>query len=212
MAHVNELKYAALKILADPVKGHLNELEYQWLAGLHPILAAQGASLNELWFQEFIIGGAAGGAKAALPWNTNAYIYLGVKGATADSLSERWYQVWDGGGPVVIVTPDLTLTAGDNGGARVGFRAGSYGSVAPDQLTTGDPILALFCNNNNGRVRFKVAGEYPADSFTSMTIVGQGELLAASATYDYDGAETEWSWMSTGFNLTSGDTYAVEFL
>jgi len=40
------------------------------------------------------------GTKAALPWNTNAYIYLGENGATAKTLSERWYQFW--GSPLPV--------------------------------------------------------------------------------------------------------------
>ncbi|RLC15194.1 MAG: hypothetical protein DRI24_11575 [Deltaproteobacteria bacterium] len=94
MAHVNELKYQALKD-ATGGKGHLNELEYQWLSSK---VGALNLHLNEMWYREFVLG--ATGTKDTLPWNENAYIYLGENGATAPSLSERWYQFW--GSPLPV--------------------------------------------------------------------------------------------------------------
>ena len=108
--------------------------------------------------------------------------------------------------------PDMILVAGDSGGSRAGYIEGSYGSITPDHTSKGDLMTALFVNNSNGRVRFKVQGEYPPDAFYAMRIVGVGTLLASQATYDFDGIETEYRWDSTVLSLVSGTTYAVEWV
>jgi hypothetical protein len=89
MATVNELKYAAL-VAAGAVGGKINELEINWLR----VVRARGTgTLEELWYREFIAEGASPGA-----WNQAAYQYLGIQGAYAKTLSERWYQFWLAGG------------------------------------------------------------------------------------------------------------------
>jgi hypothetical protein len=199
MPSLNEVKYAALYPLVGVKGDNLNQLEHKWLV-------AQGATpgpLGSMWYQLF--------ARSGVKWNDAAHIWLTGQGAPPGKLNERWYWYWDSLAPVQIVFPDMILTAGDSGGSRVGYNDGSYGDITPDTTTRGDLMTALFCNNSNGRVRFQVQGEYAPDAFTSIEIVGVGTLLAADAVYDYDGTETEYRWNSTGFTLTSGDVYAVEW-
>jgi hypothetical protein len=130
--------------------------------------------------------------------------------AYSGTLNDRWYQYWSAAG-LIIAGGEADLTAGAGNGTRVGFRAGVYGDLNPDVTSRNDPINALFVRNSTGRVRFKVQGEYARTSFSTMTIVGQGTLLEADANYDFDGAETEWVWSGTGFSLSVGDTYIVNF-
>jgi hypothetical protein len=146
-----------------------------------------------------------------MSWNEAAHAWLDLQGIPDKrTLDERFYLYYTT--PGIIIGGTVTLTAGDNGGARVGFQDGVYGALNPDETSDGYQISALFCNNNNGRVRFKVEGEYQQNRFTSMEIVGVGTLLTADAIYDYDGSETEWRWDGTGFNLVSGTVYAVAFV
>jgi hypothetical protein len=111
-----------------------------------------------------------------------------------------------------INMPDLTLTAGNSGGARHGYDRSSYGAVAPDLLTDGNEIRALYVNNSNGRLIFRVEGTYPQNEFTSMEIVGVGTVNTAAAMHSTGGGETEWRWNGTGFSLVDTQVYAVNFL
>ncbi len=199
MPSLNELKYAALYGVVGVKGDTLNELEHKWLTNQ---LVPPGGTLNERWYQLFARSG---------PWNEAAHAWLTTQGAPPGKLNERWYYFWDNYAPVQIEFPDMILTAGTSGGSRVGYQDGSYGDITPDQTTRGDLMTALFCNNSNGRVRFKVQGEYQPDAFTSIEIIGVGTLLAADAVYDYDGVETEYRWDSTGFNLVDATVYAVEW-
>jgi len=88
MPTLNEVKYAALQA-ATGGKGTLNELELSWLGTK---LGEFTGTLNERWYKEFLLNGVA--TKVGLPWNENAYIYLGEQGATGKTLNERWYQFW----------------------------------------------------------------------------------------------------------------------
>jgi hypothetical protein len=89
MTTLNELKYAAL-LGAGAVGSTLNELEINWLKDIR---GRAGSTLNELWHSEFLAEGAA-----ATTWNGMAYEYLGLQGALARTLNERWYQFWASGG------------------------------------------------------------------------------------------------------------------
>lgn len=101
--HVNELKYQALfDLVGKPLT--LNELEYTVLKE-----SGHTGTLNEMWFQEFL---TTASTKPEFPWSQNAWLYLGDKGATAPTLSERWYEYWSGGGGV---TPPYQATIGGNG-------------------------------------------------------------------------------------------------
>jgi hypothetical protein len=91
MPTVNEWKYLRLHVAAGkPDPSTLNEL------ALHVLGTKLGdftGTLNERWFKEFLLNGGAS-TKAALPWNTNAYLYLINAGCTPASLSEMWFQFW----------------------------------------------------------------------------------------------------------------------
>ena len=85
MLTVNELKYAALKF-EGAVGNTMSDLEYDWLKVIQGL---SGKTLNELWISEFISVGAT-----PAPWNSMAFQFLGIQGATAKTLSGRWYQFW----------------------------------------------------------------------------------------------------------------------
>jgi hypothetical protein len=208
MPTLNEAKYGYLLGQVGPPAGKLNELEYRWLASLTG--KPSDLTLNEQWHFYLDLQAIPAGSLGQ-----RQYAWLLTTGVTGISdkltLNENFYLFWNQIGGIII-GGTATLTAGDNGGTRVGFQDGVYGALTPDETSDGDQIVALFCNNNNGRVRFKVEGEYQQNRFTSMEIVGVGTLLTADAIYDYDGSETEWRWDGTGFNLVSGDVYAVTFL
>jgi hypothetical protein len=208
MPTLNESKWNYLFGQVGAPSGTLAELEYRWLASLTG--KPSGLTLNEQWHFYLDLQGIPAGSLGQ-----RQYAWLLTTGVTGISdkltLNENFYLFWNQIG-VIIAFPDLTLTAGDNGGSRVGFSLGQYGTVTPQQTMSGDAFTALFCNNSNGRVRLQVLNEYAPDSFTSMEIAGVGTLLSADAIYDYDGTETEYRWDGTGFSLVSGDVYAVNFL
>jgi hypothetical protein len=207
MSNLNEAKVGYLKgqTLAA---GSAPELEYAWLAGLTG--KASGLNLEEQWHTYLDLLAIPPGSLAE-----RQYAWLlttGIPGINSKlNLSENFYIFWTQIGGIII-GGTATLNAGSTGGARVGFQDGVYGALNPDETSDGYQITALFCNNNNGRVRFKVAGQYQRDRFTSMEIVGVGTLLSADAIFDYDGSETEWRWNGTGFNLLDSTVYAVEFV
>ena len=137
-----------------------------------------------------------------------------VNPSTEDMVIEvrnmRMFQLAAVGGQINM--PDLTLGVGTSGGTRFGYRRGSYGTSAPDQLSDGNEIRDLYVNNSNGRLVFRVEGTYPQDEFTSIELVGYGTLNTAAADlFDDSGGETFWRWDGTGITLTDGDTIAVEF-
>jgi hypothetical protein len=91
--HVNELEVLRLHIwAAKPESTKITELEWYWLESRHPVLAAGGASLQELWYAEFVINSA--GAKNGLPFNSNAWWYLIDNGIASAPLSSMWYAFW----------------------------------------------------------------------------------------------------------------------
>jgi hypothetical protein len=207
MATLNESKYEYLLGQVGPPEGTLNELEYRWLASLTG--KPTDLHLEEQWHTYLDLLGVPAG-----PLGQRQYTWLLTTGVTGISdkltLNENFYLFWNQIGGI-IVGGEANLTAGTGSGTRVGFRAGVYGDMNPDVTSRNDPINALFVRNSNGRVRFKVQGEYQRTAFNTMAIVGQGTLLEADANYDFDGVETEWVWSGTGFTLTDGDVYLILF-
>jgi hypothetical protein len=207
MATLNEAKWDWLFGQVGPPAGKLNELEYRWLASLTG--KPSDLALDEQWHAYLDLQGIPAGSLGQ-----RQYAWLLTTGVTGindkRTLNENFYLFWSQIG-LIIAGGTATMTAGQGNGTRVGFRAGVYGDLDPDVTSRNDPINALFVRNSNGRVRFKVQGEYARTSFNTIAIVGQGTLLEADANYDFDGAETEWVWPGTGFSLSVGDTYIVNF-
>jgi len=216
MAHVNELKWAALNASVGK-PGPLNEIEHQWLVAS----GLDYATLNEMWMDYFVTFGNVYGTKPGLSWNENAYIWLGGEiGLTAaPSLSERWWQYWNGAGAGAgagggyVITSSLNLDAEDGIGNRVGFRKmPNFGAVNPTELLNGDDILELSIQSNNGKVRFVVEGIYPKNEFKSLEFVGVGLVATTDSDWEIDMGDnkTEWQW-DTGYVLVDSTVYTVEF-
>jgi hypothetical protein len=217
MSSVNELKWTAVTNITGKT-GSLNGIEHLWLeqSGL------DYAALNEMWYNYFITFGNVYGAKPGLSWNENAYIWLGGEiGITAaDTLSERWWQYWNGVGAGTgasggyVFNSSLNLGAQSGIGNRVGFRKQpNFGNVTPDELLNGDDILELTIQSNNGKLRFIVEGIYPKNEYKSLEIVGvTGELLTLDSDWEIDtGAnKTTWEW-DTGDVLVDSTVYLVTF-
>lgn len=92
MPTLNELKYQKLFLAAGKAApATLNELELFYLGTK---LGEFVGTLNERWFKEFLTD-SGGTAKAALPWNENAILYLTFKGQATGTLNERWYGFWE---------------------------------------------------------------------------------------------------------------------
>jgi len=171
--HVNELKYAALKA-ATGGKGHINELEYQWLSSK---VGALNLHLNEMWFREFLTG--AVGTKAALPWNTNAYIYLGENGATAKTLSERWWEFWFNAQPGGLNEVSLSP-----GWSRVGLNDYQF-DVPPGanfSTLTFDNVVV----GNNYNIKFTASGDLPVTALVFRPGDFAEDTTITPGSYDID--------------------------
>jgi hypothetical protein len=315
MAHLNEVKYAALEPLRAGKPATLNELEHRWLTlggvpeggtlneryyklfgkevawneAAHSWLTAQGVpeggTLNERWYiywtgvtrgdgvvgqngTNFGVGtdfGAATdpaqvdgldirwlGSFGEFFWNLRLgptgqsqngsfdIVEVSLNGATPVTLNwsgvnlryqgnsaggeslwtilgaelgtnKRWSLNFGNSVGLIVNGSKLTMLAGSGVGMRRGYDLGVYGDIEPDTTRKGDPISGIIVNNSNGRVRFRVMSEYPQDAFTTFAIEGNGTLNSADATYNFNGTETEWQWLGTGFTLNDGDVYEVLF-
>lgn len=95
MAHLNELKYAALlNSTGASLPVTINELEILWLKS-----KGRSGTLNEMWLQQFAAAGFTGPFNSAAAGWLAAFGYLGT-------LNERWYQFWLDGG---TVNPNLVV-------------------------------------------------------------------------------------------------------
>lgn len=133
----------------------------------------------------------------------------------AANFVDQGRQAWPGPfkveqGIAQIQFPEQTMTAGSVGNIH-GFRKSLFGSVTPDQTANGDDFVRLTVNNNNGKVVLRVDGSYPQDTFTNMEIVGVGGLNTVDATYSNPAGDSQWTWSGTGFSLTDGVVYAINY-
>jgi len=171
--HINELKYIALKD-ATGGKGHINELEYLWLESK---IGALNLSLNEMWYREFVTG--AIGTKDTFSWNTNAFIYLGEKGATANSLSGRWYQFWESGSGSSLSAVSLGV-----GWSRVGIN--DYQFDVPPGVNFVAMTLLNVVIGNNYNVKFDAAGTLPVTALLFKPGNFTEDVVITPASYDID--------------------------
>lgn len=191
MPHVNELKYTALVGITGLDTGHINELEIAWL---RDVQGRAGDTLNELWINEFVAN-SGGTAKANLPFNQNAVLYLLDKGIPVQPLSTMWWLFWAGG--IVAQQP---VIIGDGwsliGGTSYGYNqsAAVNPPLAFDGLVAGANykvafFVATFVEDvgANKKIAFHL-GSAATDYSISIADAGQQVSLSLVAGVDNDRA------------------------
>jgi hypothetical protein len=113
----------------------------------------------------------------------------------------------------------LTMVAGGSS-TIAGYSSGSYGTLTPTTLQTGNTVLSLYYET----VTHPTVAEYtifvlasasnPGSTFlTSLALSNGYTLLGSSAGYSYvltGGGQATWTWTdSQAAPIVSGDTYTV---
>lgn len=95
-------------------------------------------------------------------------------------------------GPLGGTTPALSWSgvAGADGGNRIGYRRGAYGSLSGFGAAQ---VRVLDFNPDNDRVRLVLDGALAQDAFTTLTFNGV-ILQLADATYAQFPNRTRWRW------------------
>ena len=104
-----------------------------------------------------------------------------------------------------------TLTVGENAsGNRVGYRRGQWGDFQPDNVPN---LQRVFSNLNNNRLVVQASGDQSALPIANIHI----ERLVPPQSFDFgppsgvvfDGVNTEFVWIVSGFDFVLGEQYDV---
>jgi hypothetical protein len=134
---------------------------------------------------------------------------------TTRAVKKIW--VIDSGGTPRLVFQSasvLTMVAGSLGNDR-GFFHGSFGSITPTTLLSGQTVQELIVTTS-GTITLNINGfsSNPGSTFlTSLMVTGpfgtNFTLLGSAASFVFGGGASEWDWTTGAEPLVSGSTYTV---